>query len=1255
MIRKKNAKRPSVKIPPQEQSAQAGRETSMSHFPIVGIGASAGGLEAFSELLKHIPPKTGLAFVIIQHLDPDRESALPELLSRVTSIPVTEITDRLLVKPDHVYVIPPKSVAEIEDGTLKLRPRSGSIAGHRTIDLFFESLAEDSRERAIGVILSGTASDGTKGLEAIKAEGGITFAQDDSAKYPSMPKNAIAADCVDFVLSPSGIAGELARIASHPYLAMAPATRARPPLTEPAVSDEPSLPAGSAEYRKILALLRTHSGVDFSLYKSSTILRRVARRMVLHRVDGFEDYARILKSDKKELEALYADVLISVTEFFRNPTAFEALKKVIFPKLFSERRSDPVRIWVPGCSMGQEAYSLAMAYAEFADHLPRARKVQIFATDLNEPLLDKARSGFYNTSLVAGVSPGRLRRFFVEEEGGYRISKSLRESIVFARQNILADPPFSRIDLISCRNVLIYFEQSLQRRVIPFFHYALKPKGFLLLGASESIGTFTDLFDTVDKKLKIYSKNPRLSPSLLGERLESPRAEAAERKKKRKSGIVFHSEINEQREIDRVTLNIYSPPGVVVNSKSEVVQFRGDTSAFLKAPSGKASFDLLKMARDGMLLPLRSALAEAKKYNRSVRKPGVKMNAGKDSTSFAIHVVPLKNLKDTLFLVFFERDDGPSSRKESPAKSLPADSSVRASRRIAVLENELSETRDYLQAVEQQSEAANEGLQASNEEITSANEELQSINEELETSKEELESTNEELTTVNEELSNRNTELNQVNNDLINLQASTQLPILLLGLDLRIRWYSPQAEKQFNLMAADIGRTVGGIRHNLSIPDFEEFVTSAIDNVSEQTREVQDKQGRWYSLRVRPYMTSDRKVDGAVLVLLDIDALKQSELAISAARDYTVNMVESMREPLLVLDADLRVERANKSFYDMFSYSPETVQGRPIQNLGSGEWNIPALLRQLQTVLTKRVGFENFEVGTNVSGKGSRLFILNGRPMIDPLTQAKRIVVIIEDATESRRRLETMHQARVANAVVRTVRDPLVILGDNLTVDSANNAFYDYFKLTPEEAEGKSIFRVGDGFLDFPRLRELLSDIVPRNSYFDNLEVSHEFPGVGSRTMLLHARKLTGLDDTTGRILLGIQDITELLHYQSEMLRSEVRYRRLFETAKDGILILDADSTRVLDVNPCLTDLLGYPREELVGRNLFDIGFLLYENPSRSAFEQMGKNSILRYDDLQIRTKPGEIRNVELVGTLYEERGHGVIQCNIRDITGRKQ
>ncbi len=780
--------------------------------------------------------------------------------------------------------------------------------------------------------------------------------------------------------------------------------------------------------------------MDFSLYKSPTIQRRITRRLVLNKQDRLESYARFLRGNAKELDALYSDALISVTSFFRNPKAFDVLKRTVFPKLLRQGGDEPFRVWVLGCSTGQEAYSIAMAFVEAAENAPRMRKLQVFATDLNDALLAKARHGLYAKSLADDVSLQRLRRFFVEEEGGYRVRKPLREMVVFARQNLIADPPFSRMDLISCRNLLIYLEPSLQKRALPTFHYALKPGGFLFLGASESIGGFTDLFEPVDKKHRIYSRKAAPTPALQlagkKERGEHPspglRPPSPHWMGRREGeGVGFHAELNAQREADRISVGRFAPPAVLIDAELQILQFRGPTGAYLEPPTGKASFEVLKMAREGLMLPLRTAINRAKKENKTVRKENVRVEQNGQTRLVNLEVIPLKNLRERCFLILFEEagpagdagDRAPLANASEPRAAVRTPRPARKqeeSRRVADLEREIAEMRDYLQSLQEQYEAANEELQASSEEVQSANEELQSVNEELETSKEELESTNEELTTVNEEMVHRNTELIRLNSDLINLQTATKLAVVLLGRDLTIRRFSAQADKQFDLRATDVGRPIGHVRHNLvfadpagSPADLESLSAEVIETVREQEREVRDKGGRWYSLRVRPYLTLDNKVDGAVLVLVDIDALKRSEHAIAAARDYTESTVATVREPLLVLDKGLHVENANRSFYRAFRVAPAETVGRFIYDLGNRQWDIPRLRTLLEDILRQNSTMEDFEVEHDFPQLGHRSMLLNARQIRDPQGKSERVLLAIEDITE-RKQAEQGFRQRTA-------------------------------------------------------------------------------------------------------------------------------------------------------------------------------------------------------------------------------------------------
>jgi two-component system CheB/CheR fusion protein len=1030
-----------------------GQQAGNGLVAVVGVGASAGGLEAFKQLLARLPVETGMAFVLVSHLDPKHESILPELLARATQMPVSEAEDGVAVAPDHIYVMPRNTIMAIESGALRLRPREEGRAQRHPIDAFLQTLAEDQNARAIGVILSGTATDGTLGLEAVKAEGGITFAQEPkSAKYDSMPRSAIASGCVDFVLTPEEIAQELARISRHPYVTPAA-------IAERDAEEEPQPGGGKNGFNKILALLRRATGVDFSLYKTNTLRRRIRRRMILNKLDGPDEYAKYLREHPAEVENLYQDILINVTSFFRNPETFEILKEKIFPRIIEHRAPDePVRIWTVGCSTGEEAYSIAMAFTEFAgeraDHIP----VQIFATDLNEKGIEKARAGLYSKNITEDVSPERLRRFFTEMDGGYRISKPLRDMCVFARQNVVADPPFSRMDLISCRNLLIYLEPALQKQILPLLHYALNPTGVLWLGSSETTGMASGLFEPEDKKHRFYAKKPaaerlRFSYTIgdqTWEKSDSRRPPAATGVERR---VVASGEAEARREADRIILARYAPASALINEEMAVLQLRGDTAPYLDQSPDKATRNLLKQAREGLFIALREAVDEARKDGSPVRKENlrVKYEGGTGDVNFEL--IPLEHFpsQERHFLILFESSeavDRGSGRKAGDRGRRSEE------RQIKQLSQELAAARDELRSVTEEYEATNEELQSAGEEAQSANEELQSINEELETSKEELESSNEELITLNEELNNRNAELGLLNSDLVNLLGGVQMPILMLDGQLRIRRFTPAAEKLLNLIPADIGRYVGDLKFNLDCPDLERLIMEAIDTVSVKEVETPDGAGRWYSLRVRPYKTLENKIEGAVVVLVDIDALKKTEREIRSARDYAEAVLRTTRDPLIVLSADLTVESASEAFYKTFNVNPAETEGQLIYDLGNHQWDIPQLRQVLEEIIPRDSVFNDFEVTHKFPSLGERVMLLNARRLDNLEGGPERILLGVEDVTE--RKEAEVARARLA-AVVDSSNDAIYAVDLNGVITTWNQGAERLYGYTAQEAVGQSI------------------------------------------------------------------------------------------------------------------------------------------------------------------------------------------------------
>ncbi|MDW7709657.1 MAG: chemotaxis protein CheB [Deferrisomatales bacterium] len=856
-------------------------------FPVVGLGASAGGLEALEQFLDHAPADSGMAFVVVQHLDPTHKGALPELLQRRTRMQVSQVEEGMRVEPNRVYVIPPNRDLFLEGGTLRLLEPAEPRGLRLPIDSFFRSLARDLEERAIGVILSGMGSDGTLGLRAIKENAGLTLVQDPgSAKYDSMPRSAIDAGIADFVAPAQELPVKL--LASFHGTLVAE------------VEDQEAERKSPSALEKIVALLRARTGRDFAPYKRSTISRRVERRMGIHQLRTIARYADFLHDNPQELALLSRELLIGVTSFFRDPKAFAALREKALPALLASRPAGRVfRVWVPACATGEEAYSLAMLLKEALEERQAAAgrsggdRVQVFATDLDPDAVARARQGAYPEGIAADVSPERLRRFFVKEGGAYRVAKELRDTVVFAPHNVITDPPFTKLDLLSCRNLLIYLTADVQKKLLPLFHYSLNPEGILFLGSAETAGGFPDLFSPIDPQAKLYRRRPS---SAAARAVEFPSSYApseddelgAVRGAPRSPGAGL------QELVDGVLLREFGPPCVLVDERGDLLYVHGRTGKYLEPAAGKANLNLFAMAREGLRHPLWSAVQKAQEGQEPVRCKGLRVKTNGTHQRVDVTVKPLGEPQALrgLLLVLFEEVAAP--RRRSRSRPAPSGGVEALPGRVEELERELQQSREYLQTTQEEMQTSQEELKSANEELQSTNEELQSTNEELTTSKEEMQSLNEELLSVNTEMQAKIEELSRTSNDMKNLLNSTDIATLFLDNDLNVRRFTGQTTRIIKLIPSDVGRPITDIVSDLSYPGLADDVRDVLETLAFQEREVATVDGRWFQVRILPYRTYENRIDGVVLTFSDITVAKQLEQALRDAQQAAQQRIETL-------------------------------------------------------------------------------------------------------------------------------------------------------------------------------------------------------------------------------------------------------------------------------------------------------------------------------------------------------------------------
>jgi two-component system CheB/CheR fusion protein len=938
-------------------------DSSMTHaglgtFPVVGIGASAGGVEALTAFL-HAVEFDSMAFVVVQHRSAHHESRLAELLARATRLKVSEIADGVRVEPNQVYVAPAGAHVAILGRVLHLVQSNSRLP----IDFLFRSLAGELGEQAVGIVLSGTGSDGTFGLQAIKEHGGICLVQSpETAKFDAMPRSAVDRRVADTALAPDALARELASITRHPYLRPGP----RPKL---------------AGLHKFYGLLRETFGHDLSGYKENTIERRVERRMAVQKIEKIEEYFRLVQTHPDELATLYRDLLINVTNFFREPATFSFLETAVLPRLVSNRRAaEPIRVWVPACSTGEEAYSIAICLLEALGERASEVPVQLFGTDIDVEAIDRARRGFYPPNIETDVSVGRLGRFFVKAEGGYQISRRVRDLVVFSVQDVADDAPFSRMDLVSCRNMLIYMQAPLQKRVLATLHYALRPDGFLFLGSSESVADGSDLFAVVDRKTKVYEKkaNATVAQHHASERRVSGviSVAAPERPMNRVPATTSAQALADVRLLEK-----YAPPSVLVTADLDVLLFRGDTAAYVSPASGEATLNVMRLIRPELHPELWRAFETARKGDAPVRLPPVRFEGrigGKIAAhNTSIEIVPLRPAESQdrfMLVIFHEVRDGSTASAEPVAPPSP----LAEDDRMKALEQELTATREFLQSTIEELESSNEELQSTNEELQSANEELQSTNEELEASKEELQSTNEELSTVNDEFQRRLADLARRDSDLTNVLRSVRDPILFVDGGGHLRHFSYAAADLLDLAPGDVGRPVDFLRSRLGGIPLDRIVARSVERLSPITEDLMAFNSRWYALTARPYATAQGSLDGALVTMVDIDTDKRTaELTINVSA-YAERMLPAILHPLVMLDEKNRVAWANASFFSTFRVDAAKTVGNLFHNLGTGQWAHPRLREHIGMVFRSGEAFQGFLVEHDFEGLGARRMMVSG-------------------------------------------------------------------------------------------------------------------------------------------------------------------------------------------------------------------------------------------------------------------------------------
>jgi len=1157
---------------------KAKNERQDNDFLLVGLGASAGGIRALKEFFAVMPADSGMAFVVILHLSQEHKSNLAEILQRETAMKVEQVNGTVKVEPNRVYVIPPAKHLELVDGVIKLRAPERSKGLRVPIDRFLRSLADAYGKRAVSIILSGTGTDGTVGMKHVKGKDGFAIVQDPAdAEYDGMPRSAIATNIADVVLPIAEMPEKLLFVRD---------TTEKFRLTD-GHDGEVAKEIKNVEFlRDVLTLLRVRTGHDFSNYKRATLVRRVVRHLQIHETDDLEVYLQILRENPDEVRSLLKNLLINVTNFFRDKDAFNALEKKVIPNLFEGKTStDQVRVWIAGCSTGEEAYSIAILLQEYAATLSDPPRIQVFASDVDEDAITDAREGRFTEAVVSDVPPEKLRTHFVKVENGYRVRKQLRQMILFAPHNILRDPPFSRIDLISCRNVMIYLNRETQEKVFQVFHFALRERGYLFLGSSESAESTANNFSAVDKKHRIYQSRPSSAawsspPPMPQPGPWSPKlfdAVAKTRNHLQSFGELHHRLIEQ-----------YAPPSVLVNEDGDILHLSENAGRFLRFVGGTPSSNLLKLINPALLTDVRAALVTARKENKAVEAKNIRVNFDGEERFVNLTVRPAATPEAAALVMFEETED--VVKMEASVQAIVAGDKALESV-MQGMEDELRHAKDQLRNTIDQYETSNEEQKAANEELQAINEELRSASEELETSKEELQSVNEELTTVNQELKEKVEQINRANSDLQNLMHSTDIGTIFLDRELQIKRYTPRATEIFNLLPADIGRPLAHITHRLQPDTFEEDAGQSLLNLQTFERDVRSTDGRFFIARFSPYRTLEDKIEGVVISFINVTAREEAETLVRQERAYAEGIVETVREPLIVLDKDLRVVSASRSFYDIFRVLPEETEGEFIYGLGNGQWDIPELRELLEDVLPRNSSFNDFEVEHDFLTIGPRVMLLNGREIRRGDGARRLILLAIDDITGQRH--AALERARAEEALTESeIR--FHMLADNMaqlawTCDKLGNVTWynkrwlDYTGMSFEDMKGWDWSKVQHP----DHLERVVTGVNRSAETGEPWEDIFPLRGRDGKYRWFLSRAIPIRNDE-GAIFCWFgtnTDITESREVEQALRDSEQRLSLLSESFHDfAIFTMDVEGN-VVTWNPGAELIFGYGDDEILGHH----------------------------------------------------------------------